>query len=198
EDDFPASLLGYKVGRIVGDDIPYFSGIRYEEDELKSLGAAMAATGSVAMYHIENITPEWDDFSTDGLETITITEEDIEEIKKELVYGSEPEVIVLGCPHLSAKELEYVSEILGDKEPQDGPDLLVYTSRYVKDQVPEAVKNIERFGEIITDTCMVVSPLEEKYDIAATNSGKASAYLPKLTDQKVIYADIKTLLEMIA
>lgn len=198
EEDFPAALLGYKVGGIVGEDIPYFRGIKYNDDELKSLGAAMAATGSVALYHVEDTTPEWDDFSTDDLETITITEEDIREIKEELISEYEPEVIVLGCPHLSSDELEYIAKILDDKEPKEGPDLLVYTSRYVVNQVPEAVKTIKKFGQVITDTCMVVSPLEDKYEVAATNSGKAAAYLPKLAGQKVIYADTKTLLRMIA
>lgn len=198
EEDFPASLLGYKVGSMVGEDIPYFRGIKYNDDELKSLGAAMAATGSVAMYHVEDMTPEWNDFSTEGLESITITEKDIKEVREELISDSEPEVIVLGCPHLSSDELDYIAKILDDKEPKEGPDLLIYTSKYVMKQVPEAVKTIKKFGQVITDTCMVVSPLEDKYEVAATNSGKASAYLPKLADQKVIYADTKTLLEMIA
>ncbi|MFP4050440.1 MAG: aconitase X [Thermoplasmata archaeon] len=196
--EVPAALLGYKIGGIVGDDIPYFRGIRYDNDELKSLGAAMAATGSVALYHVKNITPEWNDFSTEDLETITITEKDIQEIKDKIITDEEPEVIVLGCPHLSSEELKDIAEILDDKEPAEGPDLLVYTSRYVVNKVPEAVKSIKRYGEVITDTCMVVSPLEDKYKVAATNSGKAAAYLPKLAGQKVIYADTKTLLEMIA
>jgi len=68
----------------------------------------------------------------------------------------------------------------------------------VKEESKDAVAEIERFGKVISDTCMVVSPLEEKYDVAATNSGKASAYLPKLADQKVIYADLETLMEMIS
>ncbi len=198
EDDFPAALLGYKVGNLVGDKIPYFRGVHYEDDELKSLGAAMAATGSVALYHVEDITPEWDDFSTDGLETIKITNEDIQEIRDELITDTEPEVIVLGCPHLSSEEVKYIADFLDKKEPKEGPDLLAYTSRYVKKQNPDAIKTIERYGEVITDTCMVVSPLEEKYHVAATNSGKAAAYLPKLADQSVIYADIDTLLEMVA
>ncbi len=198
EDDYPAALLGYKVGEMVGDRVPYFRGVDYKDDQLKTLGAAMAATGSVALYHVENITPEWNDFSTEALERITITDEDINEVKEGLITESEPDVIVLGCPHLSSNELEYIADILDDKEPKEGPDLLVYTSKYVANQVPEAVNTIKKYGEVITDTCMVVSPLEEKYETAATNSGKASAYLPKLADQKVIYADTKTLLEMIA
>jgi len=39
---------------------------------LKSLGAAMAASGAVALYHIENLTPESDLVDTDVTETITV------------------------------------------------------------------------------------------------------------------------------
>ncbi|MEM3402682.1 MAG: aconitase X catalytic domain-containing protein, partial [Candidatus Hadarchaeales archaeon] len=53
--DFGA--LGYHVGKIVKDGIPYFRGIKEADvDQLKALGAAMAASGAVALYHVEGIT----------------------------------------------------------------------------------------------------------------------------------------------
>ncbi|MEF8873484.1 MAG: aconitase X catalytic domain-containing protein [Candidatus Thermoplasmatota archaeon] len=199
DQNVPPSLLGYLAGKDVGEKIPYFRGVDYSEDELKSLGAAMAATGSVAMYHVEAITPEADDFSIEGLESIAIDENAVKDVREELKSGLEPDVVVIGCPHLSGEELKKVAKHLeGKKEKKEGPDLLVYTSRKVHEEFPEAVKTIERFGKVITDTCMVVSPLEERYEVAATNSGKASAYLPKLAEQKVVYGDLKTLMEMVA
>jgi len=197
KDEVPYSLLGYLVGRETRDDIPYFKGFKPSEDDLKTLGAAMAATGSVAIYHVEGVTPEAEDFSTKNLEKIEIEEEDVDGIRKELRTEVRPDVIVIGCPHLSKSEIKELSERLKGKEKKNGPDLYVYTSRRVKEELGEAVAEIERFGKVISDTCMVVSPLEERYDVAATNSGKAAAYLPKLAEQKVIYADLETLLEMI-
>ncbi len=195
--DAPPALLGYLVGRETGDRIPYFKGIKQDEDGLKSLGAAMAATGSVALYHVEGVTPEYDDFTLDGSERVHVGKDDIQEVKDELINDLEPDVIVIGCPHLSSEELDRVADILKGKKRKDGPDLLVYTSRKVKEDNPKAVSTIEKYGDVISDTCMVVSPLEEKYSTAATNSGKAAAYLPKLAHQKVRYADLETLLEMI-
>lgn len=158
----------------------------------------MAATGSVALYHVEGITPEAEDFSTDGLERIEITSDDIDTLKERLIKESKPDALVIGCPHLSKKELEKIAGFLeGREKSEESPDLLVYTSRGVKEDTPGAVKTIERFGTVISDTCMVVSPLEEKYDVVATNSGKATEYLPKLSDQKVIYGDLETLMGMI-
>lgn len=197
EDGVPMALLGYLVGGEVGDKIPYFRGISPAEDGLKALGAAMAATGSVALYHVEDVTPEADEFSTGSLERRKITSEDIEEVKEELEEDFEPEAIVIGCPHLSKSEIERIAEKLDDKERKKGPDLLVYTSRKVREEMPDAIETIERYGQVITDTCMVVSPLEEKYERVITNSGKASAYLPKLANQRTLYADLDTLLEMI-
>ncbi|MCJ7742041.1 MAG: aconitase X catalytic domain-containing protein, partial [Methanoregula sp.] len=41
--------LGYHAGKLVGNKIPYFRGITPNHDQLKALGAAMAATGAVAL-----------------------------------------------------------------------------------------------------------------------------------------------------
>ena len=50
--------LGVLAGREVGTGRPFFRGIRPTRDGLKSLGAAMAATGAVALFHVDRITPE--------------------------------------------------------------------------------------------------------------------------------------------
>ena len=50
--------LGYHTGKLVGNKIPYFRGITPNPDQLKALGAAMAATGAVALYHVKDVTPE--------------------------------------------------------------------------------------------------------------------------------------------
>src|SRR6056297_875243 len=72
--------LGYLVGKKVKNKIPFFTGItNANTDHLKSLGAAMAASGAVALYHIENLTPESDLVDTDVTETITVEQKDIAE-----------------------------------------------------------------------------------------------------------------------
>lgn len=46
--------LGYLVGKIVKNGIPYFENLyklNPNNDNLKSLGAAMAASGGIALYH---------------------------------------------------------------------------------------------------------------------------------------------------
>ncbi|HWU37243.1 MAG TPA: aconitase X, partial [Candidatus Acidoferrum sp.] len=54
---FPA--LGYLVGQVTGDRIPVIAGVKHATcDQLKAFGAASAASGSVALYHMVGITPE--------------------------------------------------------------------------------------------------------------------------------------------
>ncbi len=198
EDGIPPALLGYHVGNQVGRRIPLFRTMKIDEDGMKSLGAAMAATGAVALYHVEGVTPEADDFSIKGVEKVDVTREDIRELKERLTFDKKPEAIVIGCPHLSSPELERIADYLDQRKPKGGPELRVYTSRWVKEHSLQAVEIIARYGKVIADTCMVVSPLEGIYDVVATDSGKAVEYLPKLAGQKVIYADLESLLELVA
>ena len=51
--------LGYLVGRRVKNGVPYFKGLGDKgQGMLKALGPAMAASGAVALYHVEGVTPE--------------------------------------------------------------------------------------------------------------------------------------------
>ncbi|MEM1614194.1 MAG: aconitase X, partial [Thermoplasmatales archaeon] len=64
----------------------------------------------------------------------------------------------------------------------------------------DSVKIIEDFGgKVLTDTCMVVSPLSNKYSSTGTNSGKASFYLPLkgYGNQKVTFMAIIDLLKWV-
>jgi predicted aconitase len=51
------SLLGHAVGQKIGMAVPFFRGIHPDVDGLKTMAAAMAAAGSVALFHIEGVTP---------------------------------------------------------------------------------------------------------------------------------------------
>ena len=82
--DFGA--VGYIVGNAVGGGIPYFKFKKSPStDELKWLGAALASSGAVALYHVENTTPEskWakNIVETNKIETLSITRMDISETK---------------------------------------------------------------------------------------------------------------------
>ena len=52
-------------------------------------------------------------------------------------------------------------------------------------------------GQVVADTCMVVSPIEQMgYKTTGVNSGKAANYLPGFCKQEVVFADINKLIEV--
>ncbi len=177
------AAIGNHLGSVLskmGKKVPYFRGIRPSKDDMKALGAAMAATGSIALYHVENLTPEWKHAIADDLERIHLDRTEILEHMKGMDMGCEPELIAIGCPHASEEELRRIAELVRGKRKKQGKEMWVSVSRAVAERNPEAVKAIEEFGGLVLrDTCMVVSPIEKRFRSTAVNSGKAAYYLPK-------------------
>jgi predicted aconitase len=194
--DFGA--LGYYVGKQVKNKIPYFTGIKdANTDQLKALGAAMAASGAVALYHVEGLTPEADIVKKEGLETINVGKKEIKEVYDKLNTGKDPDIVILGCPHASLREISILSEKLKGKHLKK--PIWICTSRVMKEASERMGFNeiIEKAGgHIVADTCMVVSPIEEMgYCTTGVNSGKAANYLPGFCKQKVVFANIDDLVE---
>jgi predicted aconitase len=169
--------LGYHVGKLVGNRIPFFTGIRPDRDQLKALGAAMAATGAVALYHVEGITPEArkHNFPITALERIPVEAPEIAGIFREIPVDA----VALGCPHCSPEELGTLARLLGGKTLTK--PLYVFASQGVIDANSAVVAGIEKSGaRVYADTCMVVSPVMEQYSAIMVNSGKALAYVPDM------------------
>jgi len=173
--------LGYHAGKQVGNRIPYFRGIRPEPDQLKALGAAMAATGAVALYHVEGITPDAQKYRYDvsALETIPVEGKEIQEIFSDIPVDA----VALGCPHCSPAELAEIARLLAGKVVTK--PLYVFASQGVIDKNARVVDSIEKTGaRVFADTCMVVSPVMEQYASVMVNSGKALAYVPNMCGGK--------------
>ena len=194
--DFGA--LGYYVGKKVKNKIPYFTGIKdANTDQLKALGAAMAASGAVALYHIEGLTPEADLVDKKNLETISVGKKEIKETYEKLNTGKQPDIVIFGCPHASLREISTLADRLKGKHLKR--PVWICTSRMVKEAAERMGYNeiiAKAGGSIVADTCMVVSPIEEMgYKTTGVNSGKAANYLPGFCKQEVCFADIDTLVE---
>lgn len=192
------SLLGQAVGSSVGGKVPYFRGIHPTVDQLKTLAAAMAAAGSVALFHVEGVTPEAGEQDLRGLERMAVGEGDIEAARNKLDTGKDPELIALGCPHLSVDEVRDLASRLRGKRRKGDAEVWFCTSRCVAGKCPREMEVLSKFGHVVCDTCMVVTPIEERFHTTATNSGKACNYLPTLCAQKVVYRTTEALVEMIS
>ena len=176
-EDFAA--MGYFVGRRVKDGVPYFRGIEWADlEELKSLSAALASSGGVAMFHVEKLTPE-SGVDVGKAESLPFTSKDLAETGSFLNDEGTPDFIAVGCPHCSLTELATIAKLLeGSKVRRE---FWVCCSREVKRQSDEAgySSTIAASGaKFATDTCMVVAPVEELgFRVVATNSAKACHYL---------------------
>lgn len=173
--DFGA--LGYVAGKSIGNRIPFFTGIRPNRDQLKAMGAAMAASGAVALFHVDTITPEtrFPTFKKDVPETIEVSMAEV----REVFSAMDVDAVAVGCPHLSPAELESLGDLLAGKKVTK--PFFVFAARGVIADHPQAVAKIEQSGaKVYADTCVVVSPALDRYDRIMVNSGKAFAYVPTM------------------
>ncbi len=169
--------LGYHTGKLVGNKIPYFRGITPDHDQMKALGAAMAATGAVALYHINDVTPEAkkNQFNISNLEIICIEPADIDRLFSDVPVDA----VAVGCPHCSTAELVNIARLLKGKTVTK--PFYVFAAKGVVDNNSITVNAIEKSGaRVFADTCMVVSPVMERYPAIMVNSGKALAYVPDM------------------
>ncbi|HVP96441.1 aconitase X catalytic domain-containing protein [Methanoregula sp.] len=169
--------LGFHAGKLVGNRIPYFRGIRPEPDQLKAIGAAMAATGAVALYHVEGVTPEAQKnrYDLSGLDVVTVEQTEIARVFSEIPVDA----VAVGCPHCSPAELAEIARLLAGKVVKK--PLYVFAAQGVIDRNARVVDSIEKSGaRVFADTCMVVSPAMEQYHSIMVNSGKAFAYVPNM------------------
>ena len=155
------------------------------------------ASGAVALYHIEGLTPEADSVETKGLETINVGKKEIKESYDKLNTGKNPDIVILGCPHASLREISIIAKKLEGKKLKK--PVWICTSRTVKEAAQQKGYNeiiAKAGGSVVADTCMVVSPIEKMgYKTTGVNSGKAANYLPGFCKQEVCFANIDDLVE---
>jgi cis-L-3-hydroxyproline dehydratase len=100
-----AAALGYLLGRRVVNRVPVLEHYPFTPVELKNMGGAMAASGAVALFHVEGLTPEAPDLKTvfDGPppETMEINQSDLDELRTK---NRAADLVVFGCPQMTAEE----------------------------------------------------------------------------------------------
>jgi hypothetical protein len=189
--DFGA--LGNIIGRTVKNKVPYIIGIKnHNQDDLKVLGASMAASGAVALFHIDKITPEarTKNMIKDSAEKITI--DSLDDGYNSLNSNvNEIDFVSIGCPHASVDELKRIAELVKDKKLK--AELWVTTSKHTSEKAKDYVNIIEQSGgKVLNDTCLVVAPVEDfGFKNLATNSGKAAFYAPSYSKLNVRFGSLE-------
>ena len=140
EDLLDYALLGHAVGSKIGGAIPFIRGVRPGTDQLKMMAAAMAAAGSVALFHVDGITPDSEKQELNGLEVVRIDERELRAFKDKISNGKDPDLIALGCPHLSENEMMHLAAIVKGKRKVKDTDVWFCTSRDVVGPMPQGGK----------------------------------------------------------
>ncbi len=221
--DFGA--LGAMVGKVARNRVPYFRGLEIpnppapfptreggdsppllgeglgvrSESSLRALGAALAASGAVALYHVEGVTPEAGepDIIAPGAEMLVV--ESLAEGYAMLDQGDDGEIdlVWIGCPHASLAELAQVVELLAGRRVR--ATLWVTMAREVRAKAVWAglVAALEALdGQVVADTCLVVAPVKELgFRRMATPSGKGAYYAPSHSGLMVRYGSLEACIE---
>ncbi len=190
---FHFNLLGAFIGKNFNSQIPYFSGIDIQtmRADLKHLGAALAAKGGHAIFHVEGITPE-DHYIKRSEEmgiikdTISISANELLSMKDELYpyHDNSPDIFVLGCPQFGITEFRRLYKLLDGRNLSKEKRIIVYTNKALREIMDtEVLKGIIDSGvEVYDDTCMVVTPLDRiGIKRVGTDSAKAAHYIPKMS-----------------
>ena len=144
------------------------------------MGAALAASGAVGLYHVEGVTPEaraMPHLCPGDVPTLVV--DSLEPAMAALNSPVESiDLVAIGCPHASLGQLRQVAE--GLRGARLSADLWVTVARGVR-QEAEALGLVEIIEEagglVIADTCVVVAPMQELgYQSLATNSAKMASY----------------------
>jgi len=188
------SALGYFIAKKISRGVPYFSGIKASNfDELKALSAALATSGSVAMFHVHDLTPEAKTRELRDHCKKTLKVKSLRKAYKELNSRVKRiDLVAIGCPHLSINEIKEISLLLKGEKLETR--LWLFTSRKIKERAGKYIRVIEKSGaKVLADTCIVVMPIEYlNIKTIATNSGKAAFYLPSYAKVKVRFGSLES------
>jgi predicted aconitase len=170
--------LGGLVGRLAGNywAVPYVEGLSSVpgSDALKHFGAAMASFGSIALFHLEGITPEAAESEGSQLPlSHTITQLEIDQLQSAYAGEEEIDVVVFSAPQLSLYELRELAALCDGRRFRK--PLLAVTSPQVKpdaDRFGLTRKIEDAGGHVLSGMCFYQSYARE---IAEANGWKRLA-----------------------
>ena len=212
------SALGFHIGKIVGSEVPVINGIHtFSQENLLSLGATLATSGSVTLFHMIGVTPEAPTLEAAfqwriPCETHEVTLADLQKVYHEQnnIRINEPiDFVTLGCPHYTLTQLQYAASKLAGRKIASGVRFWICTNRMTRKQAEYSgfVDTIEKSGaKVVADTYPVESHMRQstcrEYGLAVPNikamvcnSGKMLRYVGDLIGCKVALTDVDSCIE---
>lgn len=203
-ENYEYPVLGYYLGQKLGSKIGVVDGMAGNptNEQLKSLMAGAAASGSVALVHLVGITPE-----APTLEAAFGGNE----ISEELVFGeaelngtkaqmstktaSSIDFIAVGCPHYTITEVEKIVRLMEGKHVKPGVEFWIYTTKATATMAERMGyrEALAKCGVKLTlETCMLISPVETwGFRTIMTDSAKCAYYAPMQCKTEVIFGSVE-------
>jgi len=175
------------LGKVVGErlqetgcrPVPYIRGVgEASMENLKSFCASVATYGGVALFHMEDITPEAASLQPPP-PRVRVGQADVDRALRSMSDAETDEIdfVSLGCPHLSIREIARVAELLAGRTVRK--EFWITTARPTKLMADRMgyTEVIEASGaKFAVDTCCVVAPIRGRFTALATDSAKACYY----------------------
>jgi predicted aconitase len=203
-------LIGLVVGEASGSLVPAIVGLPPDtnEDQLKSLGAAAASSGSVAMFHAVGLTPEAPtlDAALGGApptNVVDISRQRLREAWRGLSSPGEDDTfstVSVGTPHFSEAQFAELDRLLAGRAINEKIEMYVSTGR-------DTLTRLEASGiagrlaaagvKVVVDTCTYVTPILRagRGATVMTDSAKWAWYAPANLDVGVAYGTLADCVE---
>jgi predicted aconitase len=135
--------------------------------------------GAKPLFYVQGITPGAE-LHQPPRETVTAEESDLKEAYAKINDdATDIELVCIGCPHCSIKEIAEIANRIEGKKVSPKTEFWVATSRVAKQlaDLRGYTSTIEQAGgKFACDTCMAVAPLKGRFKSLATTSAKGCFY----------------------
>ncbi|HVP22468.1 MAG TPA: aconitase X catalytic domain-containing protein [Conexivisphaerales archaeon] len=165
-------ILGIFSGRLTSETIG-LTGIGGDVTRLKALSAGIGTSGASAMFSLIEKAPK-------GVERVPFTKKEASSVREQLSSDLDPEVILVGCPFYTVKEVSDLARNLEGRKLKKPMYVHLSRSVYAEARSRGLVKTIEESGgEVIKDMCPSLSPTPKwmGFSRVATDSAKGSYYM---------------------
>jgi predicted aconitase len=172
-------LLGWAISRTVPGEVPIVCGHRWGFDQAKRLAFSMNSEGSIPLFHLSR-----QDAPPSGLERVHIERRQLEEAFPP-VTGCTPDLVLIGCPHLSEQEInKWALRSSGLKT--DRPELWFFTSPLCMEKSPRSGAALAIVGQVMVGCCPLHT-LDEMQGRVVGCTSPALAYCLQRRGVKVHY-----------
>lgn len=164
--------LGFVIGERVGGDVPVITGsVSPRQEELIIMGAAMATSGYVTLYHIPGVTAECQTIEqvfdkSASYDESSVDANDIRKVYEKLHTAKSDTIdfVYLGCPHYTLEQVRQVAALITGRKVHRDVTFWVMTHRAAKAIADRAgyTDALKDAGVLLVcDSCAAMSHLRQ-------------------------------------